>query len=88
MKAWRAAKDLTKHAKNSLTAIAPGSEEYQRATQLIPECVPNRKGQAEFNIYVRHYIAGKNLAYTQLFGANPEMISTSRLIDPQIKAIC
>ena len=62
--------------------MAPGGESYQLALQLTPDCASTKKGTAEFNNCMRMHIAATNLAYTQLFGANPEQLPMSKSTKP------
>ena len=76
MKAWRNAKALAEAAAQSLERIAPGSPTFQLAMENIPKCKETKKGTDEFRNCMRIWIAGNHIAYTQLFGANPQFVTT------------
>jgi len=78
IKAWRNAKALAKAAKDALT------DDVGPNLQLLSEfrasfCPQTKKGTADYWNCLRRYIATKNLAYTQYFGADPENINAGML---------
>ncbi|MCJ1476435.1 hypothetical protein MMC13_005101 [Lambiella insularis] len=76
VRAWNAAKDMTTHVVKSMEAITPGSPGFQLFQEQNPICKTTKAATAEyFNCY-RTFIALSNLAYGQLFGADPENINT------------
>jgi hypothetical protein len=76
---------LAEAAANSLDVIKPGSEEYEAwRPEVEKECAHLKKGEGlsavgkrEFNNCYRSFIADRNVAYGQFFGADPENIEMS-----------
>ncbi|KAI9673999.1 MAG: hypothetical protein M1817_002205 [Caeruleum heppii] len=72
--AWAGAKALAEAAAASIDAVAPGSPAYQLFFEGNGPCKETKRGTAEFKNCYRMFIAANNLAYGQLFGADPENI--------------
>ncbi|KAI9752611.1 MAG: hypothetical protein M4579_005559 [Chaenotheca gracillima] len=70
--AWNGAMAMAKAAADALDNIAPGSPSYQLFVENSPLCKGTKKSTAEFNNCIRRFIANSNVAYGQLFGADPE----------------
>ncbi|MCJ1422106.1 hypothetical protein MMC32_008476 [Xylographa parallela] len=74
IRAWNIAKIMTAAVLASMQAIGSGSPNYQLFTETNPICKNTKAATAEFYNCYRTFIAQSNLAYGQLFGADPENI--------------
>ena len=77
IRAWNIAKIMTAAVLASMQAIGSGSPNYQLFTETNPICKNTKAATAEFYNCYRTFIAQSNLAYGQLFGADPENIGLS-----------
>jgi hypothetical protein len=86
VKAWNLAMVLAKEAISSLEAVQPGSPNYQlfESQTVVVDgiCKAMKTDQtrmtSQYLLCYRSFIAARNLAYGQLFGADPEGIGSSK----------
>lgn len=77
VKAWRNAKALATAAKASLDELIPGNGPSAQLQDELAQCSGDKNSRPYLN-YWRETIARNNPAYTQLLGADPENIRTSK----------